>query len=1331
MGNQLTGIAPSQILSVDHYFSDLPDYEFDRSLGSTRFFKVARARHKEGLCVVKVFAIQDPSLPLKTYQDELTNIKVRLGNAANVLPFQKSILTDKASLLIRQYIKDNLYDRIRKLMFILKFLFDAWILFPSTRPFLNLVEKKWIAFQLLSALEQCHSAMVCHGDIKTENIMITAWNWALLSDIASFKPAYLPEDNPADFNFYFDTSRRRTCYVAPERFLDARQAESLATSGVPFSMGEVQGGPSLPDMDLVQHRKGDLAPSMDVFSVGCVIAELFTDGNKLFDLSELLAYKKDDYYPTAGLSKIEDNRIREMVEHMILKDPQQRLTAVEYMRVYKGQVFPEQFYDFLKGYMTRFAILPVLTSDEKISRIKRDINQILQELLPPGDPGDLKPGQDRDGCLVIVVSLLTSCIRTCKYCVSKLTALELMLTIARHVSDDVILERLLPYMLFLVNDPLPQVRAQGLKTLTQCLHLVRNIPRSDANIFPEYILPSLSWLTQDAEVIVRIAYAESIASLAETALKFLEMAQLDYANASMETQVDDAPIQYQGSYDTELQALHELIQRKVVTLLSDPENIVKQTLLENGITRLCVFFGRQKANDVLLSHMITFLNDKRDWQLRGAFFDSIVGVAAYVGWQSLAMLRPLLEQGLSDTEEFVVCKALNALTCLAELGLLQKPTLHELVSEIVPFFCHPNMWIRYGAVGFVAAVARTLNIADVHCNLLPLLQPFLKQPIIQVDQEVILVSVLKEAINRSVYDYIVKSTHIAALFDSLQDRQLMRNVCRPGERPSYPEIEEPLVPVFKKLHSQGITEDDEDKLLFLRDIMIKLHRSKASSVMDQPGKHEDVLRGEIDLKLCGKSVRRRHADLVKQVPDNGGTMGKKGGSKNRKAPVEQVTETPDVTTRPRSPSGPVSPTRNESSSSLGKQDQPQNGTQARFAGCKIELRKLVHHKRDEWSPKGLLVAHLHEHKAAINRLQVSQDLMYFATASDDGTVKLWDLQKLDGKRVINKSRQTYSRQGCKMKALVFCQSSSSIACASDEGLLNIFRIEQSSQLPPTRLQVYQKKINRSEEGHVVDMAHFDTGSQSVLTYATSHGLICGWDLRSGAMAWKLANNPAHGLITSFVVDPCHCWLAVGTSTGNLVCWDLRFQLPITSLSHPRGARIRRLATHPTEQSWVVSAVEGNNEVSIWDLETGARRQTLWASNTPPLSQTKVSPHAVHALYSSPGDATPFILTAGSDRRIRMWDLSYPEHSQMVAGAATDNLNSVVLQYKSRLIDGTEVFQEVYCKPRQSVLHEDMPRRGPAQPPVGHHECINDIAFSKSPQNFILTAARDGVVKIWK
>ena len=139
----------------------------------------------------------------------------------------------------------------------------------------------------------------------------------------------------------------------------------------------------------------------------------------------------------------------------------------------------------------------------------------------------------------------------------------------------------------------------------------------------------------------------------------------------------------------------------------------------------------------------------------------VQGVAAYVGWQSSSILKPLLQQGLSDTEEFVIYKALNALTCMCQLGLLQKPHIYEFVSDIsvrgrlvrsqivavlvsgfvtlcplplavAPFLCHPNLWIRYGAVGFITVVAQHLNVADVYCKLMPHLNPFITQPIIQV-----------------------------------------------------------------------------------------------------------------------------------------------------------------------------------------------------------------------------------------------------------------------------------------------------------------------------------------------------------------------------------------------------------------------------------------------------------------------------------------------------------------------------------------------------------------------------------------------------------------------
>lgn len=64
----------------------------------------------------------------------------------------------------------------------------------------------------------------------------------------------------------------------------------------------------------------------------------------------------------------------------------------------------------------------------------------------------------------------------------------------------------------------------------------------------------------------------------------------------------------------------------------------------------------------------------------GYFYVS--GVAAYVGWQSSSILKPLLQQGLSDAEEFVIYKALNALTCMCQLGLLQKPHIYEFACDI-------------------------------------------------------------------------------------------------------------------------------------------------------------------------------------------------------------------------------------------------------------------------------------------------------------------------------------------------------------------------------------------------------------------------------------------------------------------------------------------------------------------------------------------------------------------------------------------------------------------------------------------------------------------------
>ncbi|KAG7232107.1 hypothetical protein INR49_009560 [Caranx melampygus] len=1262
MGNQLAGIAPSQILSVDSYFSDIHDHEYDKSLGSTRFFKVARAKHREGLVVVKVFAIQDPSLPLTSYKQELEELKIRLHSCQNCLPFQKTSLTEKAAILFRQYVRDNLYDRI------------------STRPFLNNVEKRWLAFQILNAVDQAHKAGVRHGDIKTENVMVTSWNW---------------------------------------------------------------------------RSRGELKQAMDIFSAGCVIAELFTEGVPLFDLSQLLAYRKGHFQTEHVLLKIEDCSIRELVAQMVQREPEKRLTAEEYLKQQRGKAFPDIFYTFLQPYMAQFAKETFQSADERVL-----------------ESGEAVLSSREEQGLIVLVSVITSCLQTLHSCDSKLAALELILHLAPRLGVDILLDRITPYLLHFCNDPMPRVRAQAVRTLAKVLALVKEVPRNDVNIYPEYILPGIAHLAQDDATIVRLAYAENIAHLAESALRFLELVQENNVNTEQDLSGEETEetLHPNENYDSELQALHEMVQQKVVTLLSDSENIVKQSLMENGITRLCVFFGRQKANDVLLSHMITFLNDKNDWHLRGR-------VAAYVGWQSSSILKPLLQQGLSDTEEFVIYKALNALTCMCQLGLLQKPHIYEFVSDIAPFLCHPNLWIRYGAVGFITVVAQHLNVADVYCKLMPHLNPFITQPIIQIDKELVLLSVLKEPVSRSIFDYALRSKDIASLFRHL----LLRQKKRAGSIPECPTPEDPAIAqLLKKLLSQrssrsllrpgaqswggpapcrGMTEAEEDKLLALKDFMLKSNKAKAN-MGEQSHAGEAAQTGVIDLALLG--ITGRQVDLVKPKAEAEDKRARKHTKQDSTMNEEWKSmfgsQEPPSAQPATAADGPSSQIRKSAAApAVPVLQSVVSGPayQRRINTCKAELQQLVQQKREQCSAERMA-------KQMMESAEWESRPPPARVAPEGAAGRPPARAQGGGEQDPRVGRTLHLRHGVQRRHRqgvgqpedggqdhhhqVCVDLLSYRGPREDADLLpgvTLFgrglrqrlhpaaggRSQQTPKSP--KVQPFQtRSLDLQEDGCAVDIHHFNSGAQSVLAYATVNGSLVGWDLRSNSNAWTLRHDLRLGLITSFTVDMHQCWLCLGTSSGTMACWDMRFQLPISNHSHPARARIRRLLMHPLYQSSVIAAVQGNNEVSMWDMETGDRKFTLWASSAPPLSEMQPSPHSVHGIYCSPADGNPLLLTAGSDMRIRFWDLAYPERSYIVAGGANDSLHCPSVLYSRKIIEGTEVVQEIHSKQKSGVV-EDSPRRGPESLPVGHHDIITDIATFQTTQGFIVTSSRDGIVKVWK
>ncbi|CAL5873082.1 uncharacterized protein PFLUO_LOCUS7351 [Penicillium psychrofluorescens] len=868
---------------------ELSDLVYEKSMGGGRFMKSIRARQQNGMVFVKVIMKPYPTMKLEPYVEAIIRERNLLADVPNALSSHRVLETGTSGYLVRQYIHSSLYDRM------------------SIRPFLEDIEKKWIAFQLLCALRDCHSLDIFHGDIKTENVLVTSWNWLYLSDFSSsFKPTFLPEDNPADFSFYFDISGRRTCYLAPERFLVA---------------GEEPGS---------RHVNW----AMDIFSAGCVIAELFLE-SPIFTLSQIYKYRKGEYSPEhSQLAKIEDPEIRELILHMIQLEPESRYSAEEYLNFWKDKAFPEYFYSFLHQYMSlmtdpssgRTSVDAESAnrgeSDDRIERVYLDFDKITYFLGPTsrnasdkiarptfnlaghalpvkldlpsgGNPTSGSPSQSDEGVLIFL-ALVVSNLRNTAKASARIKACDILLAFAERLSDEAKLDRVLPYIMLLLTDRTDAVKVAAIRTLTQLLEMVHVVSPVNAYLFSEYIFPRLQPFVASANTnpstMVRAAYASCIASLAQSSLRFLDMIQALRSDTRLASLIpvgfqprwtEDAT--YHNLYDVARIDLLDYFEVHTKALLTDSDASVRRAFL-GSVSSLCVFFGNPRANDVILSHLNTYLND-RDWILKCAFFEAVVGVAAYVGSTSLEQyILPLMVQSMTEPEEFVVERVIRSLAAMADLGLFQRPTTWDLLYITTGFLVHPNIWIREAAVNFVVSSTKFLSVADIYSILTPLVRPFLRIRIMEFTESEIL-DALKPPMARNIYDMALvwASKADKGLFWKSTSRESTFTLSEPG---SYNSRAGQRSSSFKlssqarndedeqwlsRLRNLGVGPDDEYKLLALKDYLwrVSMRQSK-----DVDTSSISLLNNIIKLTQCGVTPQTVFFDKNQNVKPRRASVGR-------------------------------------------------------------------------------------------------------------------------------------------------------------------------------------------------------------------------------------------------------------------------------------------------------------------------------------------------------------------------------------------------------------------------------------------------------------------------
>lgn len=1009
---------------------------------------------------------------------------------------------------------------------------------------------------------------------------------------------------------------------------------------------------------------------MDLFSLGCVLAELFSDdtpNSSMFDLGQILMFKKNQYQPNKFIDEgIEDSRIRRLILNLTDLEPSKRNSATYHLEQLVPSLFPAYFHN-LYDY---FANLIPLPAEAKIFILNKDLDKLMNEIITEDEHGLLLP-----------LILATSTLRSLKSTEAKLVGLKLCVRLVESspsVMSEYTIDRLLPYIMQLIAKSESRVKALCVSSLKSVLSHIDKLQPGDANVFIDYILPSLQPLAYDNSTLVRISLASHISELAQISKRFLD--------------VEDK------ESNDKLNLLQEAFGAIVSQLLIDPNNNVRRAILNENISKLCDFFGKEKTDEVILSHIITFLNDKGDFRLRAAFFENINRIGTSLGPYYAPVVKPLMQKGLADSEEIVIFTCLKAITSMTEVGLLTKDVVYELFQEAVPLLSFPNKWIRNAVINFVLVLSKSDLSFDFNRRILPAIKLHLDRDIHGLRDEMVLLDSLQNPLPRVVIESILNGENIDELFTSITKRKMARD---------------------KRRYRMISATDTQDFDVLSEDLAQNRSGDEILTSVDRSS--EDKL---IDSELI---LRRIH--------------------KNKHTSSSRMIE-PNI--------------------SVKGQDailQSQFNMDSRLLmSSTISLTRTTR-------PRGVLLAQLQEHKAAVNQLIVIPGATHFISCSNDATIKFWDCAGVSTKpQVLFRSKQTFiSPDAGAVINMSVCMGADTLLSLTESNNLHL-------------LQLYSP----SSHSRVIKSVNFNSDlinpelvtsivSLSPFTYATcsTSSNLRGYDLRlpTTSDVWNMKMEGGDGLITC--MDGNEFCLACGTSSSVISMFDLRFYIRATTMRYPlyqekTRKRIRRILLCNDE---IYCSVDGNNEVSTWDCESASRTKTLWASPHPCLSTTESTHYSVLDMIVDSSRDTNSIITAGDDMKIRFWDLNSPHRSYLVNGPSINKHHAITMKnyknspdrsdrppmYQMKLVDGVQVIRETDKVSLNIPAQNSSPRSTPSNQQVGsesgndlspnslnsdgtsacgsnstyaHHDSISCLA-TVNQSSLLLSASRDGVIKIWR
>ncbi|MFJ9871622.1 NACHT and WD repeat domain-containing protein [[Kitasatospora] papulosa] len=327
------------------------------------------------------------------------------------------------------------------------------------------------------------------------------------------------------------------------------------------------------------------------------------------------------------------------------------------------------------------------------------------------------------------------------------------------------------------------------------------------------------------------------------------------------------------------------------------------------------------------------------------------------------------------------------------------------------------------------------------------------------------------------------------------------------------------------------------------------------------------------------------------------------------------------------------------------------------------------------------------HEQDVNAVTWSPDGSRLATASDDGTVRIWDAREAGNPVVLTR------RHGDGVYAVAWSPDGKRLAGGSRDRSVTIWDAETWAEMG----------VLIGHDDSVGALAWSPDGDR--LATASSDRTVRIWDAETHAEltvltgheqpVWALAWSPGRGQLASASDD------------GTVRVWSLTSGGPTTELTGHQ-ASVSAVAWSP--DGCCLASVSEDRTALVWNIavaeEEGSEPQARKLTSLTPLNCVTWSPDGRH------------IAVGDDDCTVRVWDTDTSEESQLIGH--TDSVHDIAW-HGHRIATVSR---------DRTVAIWDAPRRG-SRPGtlLGHDDSVQNVSWSPDGTR-LATASQDGTAVIW-